>query len=116
MNQLILALYSTVMWCAQPFLRRKLVRRGRAEPGYLAHVEERFGYYTQPASQQLAPDQRFVWVHAVSLGETRVAGVLIEALRKRPQQARRVRPFRVAEGLAGSADRASRRAAAITAG
>ena len=88
MNQLILALYSTVMWCAQPFLRRKLVRRGRAEPGYLAHVEERFGFYndndnTQPASQQLVPDQRFVWVHAVSLGETRVAGVLVEALRKR---------------------------------
>lgn len=86
MNQLILAIYSTVMWCAQPFLRRKLVRRGRAEPGYLAHVEERFGYYnvdTQPVAQLLAPDQRFVWVHAVSLGETRVAGVLIEALRKR---------------------------------
>jgi 3-deoxy-D-manno-octulosonic-acid transferase len=85
MNQLILALYSTVMWCAQPFLRRKLARRGRAEPGYLAHVEERFGYYsvdTQPASP-LAQHQRFVWVHAVSLGETRVAGVLIDALRKR---------------------------------
>ena len=86
MSQLILALYSTRMWCAQPFLRRKLARRGRAEPGYLAHMEERFGYYTsnaQSAAQHLAPDQRFVWVHAVSLGETRVAGVLIDALRKR---------------------------------
>ena len=90
MNPLILALYSTVMWCAQPFLRRKLARRGRAEPGYLAHVEERFGYYnhnenanTQPAAQHLAPQQRFVWVHAVSLGEARVAGVLVEALRQR---------------------------------
>ena len=86
MSQLILALYSTLMWCAQPFLRRKLARRGRAEPGYLAHMEERFGYYTsnaQSAAQHLAPDQRFVWVHAVSLGETRVAGVLIDALRKR---------------------------------
>lgn len=83
MNQLILALYSTLMWCAQPFLRRKLARRGQAEPGYLAHIEERFGYYTQPAAQKLALDQRFVWVHAVSLGETRVAGVLIDALRKR---------------------------------
>ena len=83
MNALILAFYSTLMWCAQPFLRRKLARRGQAEPGYLAHVEERFGYYTQPPSQALAQDQRFVWVHAVSLGETRVASVLIEALRKR---------------------------------
>ena len=83
MSQLILALYSTVMWCAQPFLRRKLTRRGRAEPGYLANVEERFGYYMQPASQQSAVNTGFVWVHAVSLGETRVAGVLIEALRRR---------------------------------
>ncbi|MEO6292785.1 MAG: 3-deoxy-D-manno-octulosonic acid transferase [Burkholderiaceae bacterium] len=84
MNRLILALYSTVMWCAQPFLRRKLARRGRAEPGYLAHVEERFGYYTQqPASQHSAVNTGFVWVHAVSLGESRVAGVLIDALRKR---------------------------------
>lgn len=83
MNRLILAVYSTLMWCVQPFLRRKLVRRGHAEPGYLAHVEERFGHYTQPASQHPAQLQRFVWVHAVSLGETRVAGVLIDALRKR---------------------------------
>ena len=96
MNSLILALYSTAMWCAQPFLRRKLARRGRAEPVYLAHIEERFGYYddndndndndkaeTQSAMQGSASDQRFVWVHAVSLGETRVAGVLIAALRKR---------------------------------
>lgn len=83
MNPLILAAYSTLMWCAQPFLRRKLARRGQAEPGYLAHVEERFGYYTQPAERDIASDQRFVWVHAVSLGETRVAGVLIAALRKR---------------------------------
>ena len=83
MNQLILALYSTLMWCAQLFLRRKLARRGRAEPGYLAHIEERFGYYSEPAAQRLAQDQRFVWVHAVSLGESRVAGVLIDALRKR---------------------------------
>ena len=51
MNQLILALYSTLMWCAQPFLRRKLARRGQAEPGYLAHVEERFGTYTQLDTQ-----------------------------------------------------------------
>ena len=86
MSQLILTLYSTLMWCAQPFLRRKLVRRGRAEPGYLAHVEERFGYYNvdmHSVAQDSAPEQRFVWIHAVSLGETRVAGVLIEALRQR---------------------------------
>ena len=83
MNQLILALYSALMWCAQPFLRRKLARRGRAEPGYLAHIEERFGHYTQQPPENTAADQRLVWIHAVSLGETRVAGVLLAALRQR---------------------------------
>ncbi|MDO8767952.1 MAG: 3-deoxy-D-manno-octulosonic acid transferase [Burkholderiaceae bacterium] len=85
----MLAFYSVLMWCAQPFLRRKLARRGRAEPGYLTHIEERFGRYlpeTLPAFESFEQgtlDQRFVWIHAVSLGETRVAGVLLAALRQR---------------------------------
>lgn len=85
----MLAFYSVLMWCAQPFLRRKLARRGRAEPGYLVHIEERFGHYlpdTLPSLESFEKgtlDQRFVWIHAVSLGETRVAGVLLAALRQR---------------------------------
>ncbi len=69
--------YSLLMWLAQPFLRRKLRRRGLAEPGYLDAVEERFGHYTQAA--ETVSD--LVWVHAVSLGETRTAGILLAALR-----------------------------------
>ena len=80
---MILTLYSFLMWCAQPFLRRKLARRGFAEPGYLVNIEERFGSYQQPAIEVTSPEQQFVWVHAVSLGETRAAGVLIAALRER---------------------------------
>jgi 3-deoxy-D-manno-octulosonic-acid transferase len=69
-------IYSAVMWALQPLLRRKLQRRGREEAGYLHAVEERFGYYTQ------APTEGgYVWVHAVSLGETRAAAVLLQALR-----------------------------------
>ena len=82
MNKLVLLMYSVLMWCAQPFLRLKLARRGRAEPGYLLNVEERFGRYQQPAVLSLPKDQQFVWIHAVSLGETRAAGVLVAALRK----------------------------------
>lgn len=63
------------MVAAQPLLRRKLRRRGAAEPGYLAHVEERFGRYAGPTE----PDR--LWIHAVSLGETRAAAILIDALR-----------------------------------
>lgn len=73
-------LYTVLMWLLQPFVRRKLARRGVQELGYLAAVEERFGHYTvQPAP----PDDNTVWVHAVSLGETRAAAVLVARLRER---------------------------------
>lgn len=77
MSQLLLRLYSLAMVLAQPMLRRKLARRGQREPGYLAAVEERFGHYTQPAEAS----SQLVWVHAVSLGETRTAAMLLKALR-----------------------------------
>ena len=72
----MLQIYSLLMQALQPLLRRKLKRRGREEAGYLYAIEERFGHYTQ------APTQGgYVWVHAVSLGETRAAAVLLQALR-----------------------------------
>ncbi|KQP19777.1 3-deoxy-D-manno-octulosonic acid transferase [Pseudorhodoferax sp. Leaf267] len=74
---MLLRLYGWLMWLVQPLLRRKLARRAVAEPGYGQWVEERFGRYTQP------PSNGWVWVHAVSLGETRAAAVLIAALRAR---------------------------------
>jgi len=79
MSALALKLYSLLMWCGQPLLRRKLARRAKQEPGYLEAVEERFGRYTQPAETR----SELVWVHAVSLGETRAAAVLLKALRER---------------------------------
>lgn len=66
------------MVLAQPLLRLKLKRRGRKEPGYLQAVDERFGYYGQTLP---SVDGLTVWVHAVSLGETRAAAPLIAALR-----------------------------------
>ncbi len=72
-------LYSLVMQAAQPFLRRKLARRGVAEPGYLQAVPERFGDYSQSPPAQAGA----LWIHAVSLGETRAAAILIAALRAR---------------------------------
>lgn len=68
--------YSWCMWAMQPLLRRKLQRRGLEEAGYLQAIEERFGYYTQPPNVG-----GYVWVHAVSLGETRACAVLLQALR-----------------------------------
>jgi len=71
-------IYALLMWLAQPLLRRKLNSRGRQEPGYLHAMEERFGRYSAQIPPHLGPT---VWVHAVSLGETRAAAVLIAALR-----------------------------------
>jgi 3-deoxy-D-manno-octulosonic-acid transferase len=67
--------YGLLVWLIQPLVRRKLARRAKAEPLYGEHIPERFGVYESAASSG------WVWVHAVSLGETRVAAVLIDALR-----------------------------------
>ena len=72
----MLQIYSAAMWALQPLLRRKLQRRGCEEAGYLHAIEERFGHYAQPVTEG-----GYVWVHAVSLGETRTAAVLLQALR-----------------------------------
>ncbi|MSQ75319.1 MAG: 3-deoxy-D-manno-octulosonic acid transferase [Rhodoferax sp.] len=71
-------LYSLAMLLAQPAVRRKLAWRARAEPLYAQAVPERFGHYDTvwPAGSGTT-----VWVHAVSLGETRTAALLIEQLR-----------------------------------
>lgn len=81
------ALYSLVTWCGQPLLRRKLRRRAVAEPGYGHAMGERFGRYPAPIDSLMPhsstdPLGRFVWVHAVSLGETRAAAILLAELRE----------------------------------
>ena len=77
MSRWILALYSGLMRMAQPLLRRKMAKRALQEPGYAQAVDERFGRYTQPIEVK----SELVWLHAVSLGETRTAAVLLKALR-----------------------------------
>ena len=61
-------------------LKRKLRRRAQAEPGYAQAVPERFGCYS-PRDLGRDGQGQWVWVHAVSLGETRAAALLIKALR-----------------------------------
>lgn len=75
-ERLALGVYGVLMRSLQPLLRRKLRRRGQQEPGYLMHMPQRFGFY-----DQAPPAPGRIWVHAVSLGETRAAAILIAALR-----------------------------------
>jgi 3-deoxy-D-manno-octulosonic-acid transferase len=66
------------MHCLQPLLLLKLKHRAKVEPLYGHHIHERFGTYVDPAPVGGA----FIWVHAVSLGETRAVGSFISELRK----------------------------------
>ena len=76
-RSVLLSLYSGLMRLAQPLLRRKMAQRAVREPGYGEAVNERFGRYAQA---QQTPNE-LVWLHAVSLGETRTAAVLLQSLR-----------------------------------
>jgi len=66
--------YSLLLRLALPLFLLRLWRRGAKEPLYRAFVAERLGLGAASAPGA-------VWVHAVSLGETRAAAPLIEALR-----------------------------------
>jgi len=90
-------LYACFMGLAQPLLRRKLRQRGVREPGYLDAVEERFGRYALPP---LPADGQTIWVHAVSLGETRAAAVLLARLREALPQMRLLLTHGTATGRA----------------
>jgi 3-deoxy-D-manno-octulosonic-acid transferase len=91
------------MWAIQPLLRSKLRRRGLKEPGYLEHIEERFGIYAYAFKPSAHPEkslQTCIWVHAVSLGETRAAEVLLQALRAEYPRVRIVLTHGTATGRA----------------
>lgn len=70
-------LYSMLWWLALPLVLARLWLRGRREPGYRQHWAERLGLYGKAASSPAAP---VLWVHAVSVGETRAAEPLVNAL------------------------------------
>jgi 3-deoxy-D-manno-octulosonic-acid transferase len=71
-------LYSIAWWLALPLVLSRLWWRGRKEPGYRRHLAERLGFYGH--ASQSAPERDTIWVHAVSVGETRAAEPLILAL------------------------------------
>jgi len=68
--------YGIVLWLALPLVLARLAWRARRQPGYLEHLGERFGAASRPAGNPV------IWVHAVSVGETRAAAPLVALLRR----------------------------------
>jgi 3-deoxy-D-manno-octulosonic-acid transferase len=69
--------YSLLLYLITPPIWLRLLWRGRKQPEYLHNLGERYGFYRLPAPEKL------IWVHAVSVGETRAAQPLIEGLQAR---------------------------------
>lgn len=69
-------IYSSLMLALMPVLLLRLLWRARRERLYGHAIAERFGVYRIPAQSGN------VWIHAVSLGETRAVQALVQALRQ----------------------------------
>ena len=89
--------YGGVAALLVPLVWLRLHWRARREPLYGFAIGERFGRYREPHSGG------WVWVHAVSLGETRAAASLIDALRERDPTLRLLLTNGTATGRAAGA-------------
>lgn len=69
-------IYSLLLCLLLPLAPLKLLWRGLRQPEYLRHWGERFGLGFPPA-----PPGPLIWLHCVSVGETRAATPLAHALR-----------------------------------
>ena len=67
-------LYTLLLTLALPFVPLKLLWRGMKQPEYLQHWGERFGFYS------IKPIKPVIWIHCVSVGETRAAAPLVKIL------------------------------------
>lgn len=78
----VLRLYTLLWRLLLPLAFVRLWWRGRAEPLYRQHWAQRLGWYRGESPLFARGDGPRIWVHAVSLGETRAAAPLIAALRE----------------------------------
>ncbi len=70
-------IYTALLYGLLPFLPLRLAWRARKQPEYLQHVGERFGFYSEKSTKPI------IWLHAVSVGETRAAAPLIKLFQQR---------------------------------
>lgn len=75
-------LYTTLVWVVLPFAIVRLLWRSRRQAAYRHHLRERLGFVPP------LPPGPVLWIHAVSLGETRAAEPLVRWLRQHSPAAR----------------------------
>ena len=93
--------YTFAWWLALPLAAAYLFWRGLRQGAYRRHWAERFfGRGTAPADG----GGPVIWVHAVSVGETRAAQPLVEALARRHPQASFMLTHMTPTGRAAGAD------------
>jgi len=68
--------YTLFLWLMLPYVFFHLLWRARKQPEYLNHIAERFGFY------KLHSDKPVIWLHTVSVGETRAAASLVRRLQQ----------------------------------
>ncbi len=67
-------IYTALLWLLLPYIFIHLVWRARKQPAYLKNIGERFGFYSFNSEKPV------IWLHTVSVGETRAAANLIKRL------------------------------------
>ncbi|MDD3884405.1 MAG: lipid IV(A) 3-deoxy-D-manno-octulosonic acid transferase [Gallionella sp.] len=69
--------YTLALWLLLPYVIFHLLWRARKQPEYLRHIGERFGFYSARSHKPI------IWLHTVSVGETRAAATLVKRLQAR---------------------------------
>ncbi|MGA7750274.1 MAG: lipid IV(A) 3-deoxy-D-manno-octulosonic acid transferase [Gallionella sp.] len=67
-------IYTFALWLLLPYIFLRLLWRARKQPEYLHHIAERFGFYS------IRSNKPVIWLHAVSVGETRATQSLVTRL------------------------------------
>lgn len=70
-------LYSCLAYIMAPFITLYLYKRSRKNPDYKLHWNERFGF-----NLDYNVTKPIIWLHAVSVGETRAIAKIVELLNK----------------------------------